>query len=50
MSSSKIAALHNGERLYTRHTAHWTAAGHRLAADALHDFLLEILLTEPTPR
>jgi hypothetical protein len=26
--------------LHLRHDQHWTAAGHRLAAQAIHDFLM----------
>jgi hypothetical protein len=33
------------ERLYYRQNAHWTAAGHGVAADELHDFLAEQGLT-----
>jgi hypothetical protein len=33
------------ERLYYRQNAHWTAAGHTVAADELHDFLVEHGLT-----
>lgn len=31
--------------LYFRHDQHWTAAGHRLAAETIHDFLLHKDLT-----
>ena len=33
------------ERLYYRQNAHWTAAGHAVAADELYDFLAEQGLT-----
>jgi hypothetical protein len=33
------------ERLYYRQNAHWTAAGHGVAADELYDFLIEHGLT-----
>jgi hypothetical protein len=35
------------ERLYYRQNAHWTAAGHGVAADALYKFLSENGLTKP---
>jgi hypothetical protein len=35
------------ERLYYRQNAHWTAAGHGVAAEELHDFLVERGLTTP---
>jgi hypothetical protein len=30
--------------LHYRHDQHWTAAGHRLAAEAIHGFLVEEIL------
>jgi hypothetical protein len=35
------------ERLYYRQNAHWTAAGHAVAADEMYDFLVERGLTTP---
>ena len=37
------------ERLYYRQNAHWTAAGHGVAADELYDFLVERGLVERGP-
>jgi hypothetical protein len=36
----QAAAQPGGQPLHLRHDQHWTAAGHRLAAQAIHDFLM----------
>ena len=35
-----VAAEPDAPRLHFRHDQHWTEAGHRLAAETIHDFLL----------
>jgi hypothetical protein len=39
LSALRKADNRTKERLYYRQNAHWTAAGHAVAADELHDFL-----------
>jgi hypothetical protein len=39
----QAAARPNTPPLHWRHDQHWTVAGHRLAAEAMHDFLLREL-------
>ena len=41
LSPMRRADNRTKERLYYRQNAHWTAAGHAVAADELHDFLIE---------
>jgi len=41
LSPMRRADNRTRERLYYRQNAHWTAAGHAVAADELHDFLTE---------
>jgi hypothetical protein len=43
-------AAHGGDPLYFRHDGHWTVAGHRLAANAIRDFLEQhrLVPTRPT--
>jgi lysophospholipase L1-like esterase len=45
LSALRKADNHTKDRLYYRQNAHWTAAGHAVAADELHDFLVEQGLT-----
>ncbi|GAB4448121.1 MAG: hypothetical protein Kow0031_30660 [Anaerolineae bacterium] len=41
------AARPDAVPLHLRHDQHWTAAGHRLAAEAIHQFLLDSKLLPP---
>lgn len=43
----EAAAQPNAPPLHFRHDQHWTPAGHRLAAEAIHHFLLAEGLAEP---
>jgi hypothetical protein len=36
----QAAAQPDSQPLHLRHDQHWTAAGHRLAGQAIHDFLI----------
>ena len=42
----EAAAQPDAPPLHLRHDQHWTAAGHRLAAEAIHQFLREDVLSE----
>ncbi|RME71973.1 MAG: hypothetical protein D6784_14305 [Chloroflexi bacterium] len=44
----KAASRPDTPPLHFRHDQHWTPAGHRLAAEAIHDFLLDRGLLEKT--
>jgi hypothetical protein len=44
----EAAAAQGGEPLHFAQDGHWTAAGHRLAARTLTEFLLAKPLLEPT--
>jgi hypothetical protein len=42
----QVAAQPDAPRLHFRHDQHWTVAGHRLAAEALHEFLFDQVQAE----
>jgi len=43
----QAAAQPGAVPLHLKHDQHWTAAGHRLAATAIHDFLLKSVINPP---
>jgi hypothetical protein len=47
LPSLRRADSRSRERLYYRQNAHWTAAGHAVAASELYDYLVENGLTTP---
>jgi hypothetical protein len=48
LSALRKADSHTKDRLYYRQNAHWTAAGHAVAADELYDFLRADWLKTPS--